>query len=229
MKKIVILSFLFVSSFIFISASSSRSDKPSQPQVKLKEVKIGNQIWSAENLKVDKFKNGDPIPHARNKRQWKKAAKNKQPAWCYYGMDPYHEGVYGKLYNWYAVTDSRGLCPDGWQIPTSEDWDILIEHLGGKSQAGHSMKGKGTWKDNGSGSNKSKFDGRPGGVRNADGIFSFKDSYGKWWSSSAPDATNAWCQYLYHGYKMSLKELLNKGYGLSVRCVKYKKEKEKAN
>ena len=80
----------------------------------MKEVKIGDQIWMVENLNVDKFRNGDIIPEAKTNEEWKKANENKQPAWCYYGNDLTYGEKYGKLYNWYAVTDQRGLAPEGY-------------------------------------------------------------------------------------------------------------------
>ncbi len=79
----------------------------------MKEIKIGDQIWSTENLNVDKFRNGDPIPLVKTEDDWEKACDNKEPAWCYYDSDPANGEKYGALYNWYAVIDPRGLAPEG--------------------------------------------------------------------------------------------------------------------
>ena len=95
------------------------------------EVKIGEQIWMSKNLNVSIFRNGDPIPEVKSEDDWENAAINHQPAWCYYDNEPKNGTVYGKLYNWYAVSDPRGLAPDGWHIPTDEEWTDLHLALGG--------------------------------------------------------------------------------------------------
>lgn len=95
-----------------------------------KSVKIGTQTWTTENLNVSTFRNGDQIPEAKTKEEWEKAGKEGRPAWCYYENDPKNGAKYGKLYNWYAVNDSRGLAPAGWHIPTDEEWTTLENHLG---------------------------------------------------------------------------------------------------
>lgn len=86
------------------------------------ETRIGNQIWMAVNLDVATFRNGDLIPEAKTKEDWINAAKARQPVWCYYNNDPANGKKYGRMYNWYAVTDSRGLAPAGWHLPTLEEW-----------------------------------------------------------------------------------------------------------
>jgi uncharacterized protein (TIGR02145 family) len=101
-------------------------------------VTIGTQVWMKENLNVSTFKNGDPIPEAKTDEEWKKARNNKQPAWCYYDNDLANGAKYGKLYNWYAVNDPRGLAPSGYHVPTDKEWSILTNFLG--SDAGTKMK-----------------------------------------------------------------------------------------
>jgi uncharacterized protein (TIGR02145 family) len=93
------------------------------------ETKIGNQVWMAENLKVTKFRNGDPIYEARSKEEWYQAGLQKKPAFCYYNNEPSTASQYGVLYNWYAINDSRGLAPEGWKIPTSWDVEALRDLL----------------------------------------------------------------------------------------------------
>ena len=102
----------------------------------LEEIKIGDQVWSKKNLNTDRFNNGDIIPHAKTEEQWKKAALNKQPAWCYFKNDVANGTKLGKLYNWYAVNDPRGIAPDGWRIPTDSDWKQLVNYLGGSYEMG---------------------------------------------------------------------------------------------
>jgi uncharacterized protein (TIGR02145 family) len=93
------------------------------------QVKIGEQVWMSANLNTSKFQNGDPIFEAKTKEQWANAAKNKKAAWCYYKNSTENGTVYGKLYNWYAVNDPRGLAPKGWHVPTKKDWNELIDHV----------------------------------------------------------------------------------------------------
>jgi uncharacterized protein (TIGR02145 family) len=96
----------------------------------LKSVKIGAQTWTTENLNVSTFRNGEAIPEAKTKNEWELAAEKKQPAWCYYNFDSKKGEKYGKLFNWYAVNDSRGLAPNGWHVASDEDWIKLETFIG---------------------------------------------------------------------------------------------------
>lgn len=100
-----------------------------------KEVKIGSQIWMSENLNVSKYRNGDMIPEIKNKKDWEKAEKEGKDGWCYYNFDPANGKKYGKIYNWSALSDSRGLAPAGWHIPTEKEWNELRDFLGGANVA----------------------------------------------------------------------------------------------
>lgn len=115
-------------------------------------VTIGNQVWMTKNLDVSTFRNGDPIPQAKTDAEWEAADENKQPAWCYYNNDPANGAKYGKLYNWYAVNDSRGLAPAGYHIPSDAEWTQLTDFLG--SEAGKKMKSTSGWKSYTSGGSK---------------------------------------------------------------------------
>lgn len=97
----------------------------------METVKIGNQEWSTINLDTDKFNNGDPIPEIQNMEDWNQASKNKQPAFCYYDNNSSNGELYGKLYNWYAIIDPRGLAPDGFRIPSKIDLEELMGNLVG--------------------------------------------------------------------------------------------------
>lgn len=134
-------------------------------------VKIGSQVWQIRNLDVDHFANGDPIPQAKTPEEWSRADANKRPAWCYYDGDPANGELYGKIYNWYAVNDPRGLAPRSWHIPSNKEWSLLIEQLGGEEKAGSSMKNIAGWFKLGNGNNSSGFAGYPGGYCNPDGTF----------------------------------------------------------
>lgn len=108
-------------------------------------VAIGTQVWNAKNLDVSTFRNGDIIQQAKTSEEWEKADINKQPAWCYYDNDATNGTKYGKLYNWYAVNDQRGLAPIGFHIPSIDEWTKLITYLGGASIAGKKMKNTNGW------------------------------------------------------------------------------------
>jgi len=108
-------------------------------------VIIGTQVWMTKNLNVSTFRNGEPIPQAKTGEEWEKAGQNKQPAWCYYENDLANGAKYGKLYNWYAVIDSRGLAPEGYHIPSDAEWTKLTDFLGGEKVVGTKMKSKSGW------------------------------------------------------------------------------------
>ena len=105
----------------------------------------GVQTCALPILNVDKFRNGVIIPQAKNQAEWKLAGDTKKPAWCYYNYDPSNEKKYGKLYNWYAVMDSRGLAPKGWHIPSKTEWEQLMTYLGGLDLAGTKIKSDTGW------------------------------------------------------------------------------------
>jgi uncharacterized protein (TIGR02145 family) len=106
---------------------ASTANKPIE---KVAGVKIGNQIWQSKNLDVETFKNGDVIPEAKSDEEWIRAGENNEPAWCYYDNDSENGKKYGKLYNHFAVSDTRGLCPTGWHVPSGEEWTRLETFLG---------------------------------------------------------------------------------------------------
>lgn len=108
-----------------------------------KTVIIGTQEWIAENLNVEHYRNGDIIPQVQDQNEW---AYLKTGAWCYYDNDPENGKKYGKLYNWYAVNDPRGLAPEGWHIPNNDEWNELIKALGGEDVASGKLKSKECWK-----------------------------------------------------------------------------------
>ena len=108
-----------------------------------KTVTIGTQVWMTKNLDVSTFRNGDPIPEVKTNEEWLKAGENNQPAWCYYDNNPANGVKYGKLYNWYAVNDPRGLAPVGYHIPTDAEWTILEDFLG--DDEGKKMKTTSGW------------------------------------------------------------------------------------
>ena len=189
-------------------------------QAQVKEVKIGKQVWMAENLNVFYFKNGDAIPVVKTAEEWKKAGENQQPACCYYENNAENGKTYGLLYNWYAVNDKRGLAPAGYHIPTFAEWTTLTDYLGGVEVAGTKMKSTSGWNENGNGTNSSGFNALPGGLRGLSGSFFGIGYNGFWWSSSEDGTNNAWYRFLscYSGGVYSFND--DEGGGLSVRCLR---------
>jgi len=185
-----------------------------------KTVKIGEQVWMAENLNVSTFRNGDPIPQAKTYEAWEKAGDNKQPAWCYYENDPANGAKYGKLYNWYAVSDSRGLAAVGYHIPSIAEWTILSDYLGGAEKAGAKMKSKQGWDEDGNGTNSSGFSGLPGGCRYYNGPFRDIGKYGYWWSSTEFNTTTATIRMLIYESGIVFPSGGLKEVGFSVRCLR---------
>ena len=186
-------------------------------------VTIGSQEWQAENLNVDRFRNGDPIPEVRTKEEWVAAGKRGEPAWCYYDNDPENGKLYGKLYNWYAVNDSRGLEPEGWHIPTDDEWTTLTDYLGGEEVAGGKMKTTGTtyWESpNEAATNESGFSALPGGYRINNGSFSNISFSARSWSATESVNFNARDRTLYGHIGYVNRYNTNKSFGASVRCLR---------
>ena len=182
------------------------------------EVSIGTQIWTKSNLNIAVFRNGDSIPEAKTLDEWNKAIKSKQPTWCYYNNKPENGKLYGKLYNIYTVTDPRNLAPEGWKIPSDEEWQTLQKYLGAR-EAGKKIKFPELWgKEN---TNESGFSAYPAGIKNSHG-FSDLGFMTVWWSY--PD--NSYKQHAYallrnnddlSGFTSSYGVNEN---GYSVRCIR---------
>lgn len=131
---------------------------------KYKTIKIGTQIWLSENLKTTTYNDGTAIPLVKNYDAW---AELSTQAYCWYNNDSTNKEVYGALYNWYAV-NTKKLCPEGWHVPSDEEWTELRTYLGDKGNAGLALKESGTshWKSpNSDASNTTGFTGLPGGYR----------------------------------------------------------------
>jgi uncharacterized protein (TIGR02145 family) len=212
---------IFTRNTVYAQNEESKEDV-NEPSHLAIEVKIGNQIWMTQNLNLDKFRNGDSIPQAKTNLEWIKAGKENKPAWCYYQNDLANGEKYGKLYNWYAVNDPRGLAPFGWHIPSDAEWTQLTDYLGGSYPSGNKMKSINGWMaSRGSkGTNSSGFSGYPGGFRHYDGTFRDIDQAGYWWSSSSSSTFNAWGRPLYFHGGSVVTEYYDKKDGCSVRCIK---------
>ncbi len=192
--------------------------------VALPTVVIGTQQWMEKNLDVLTYRNGDVIPQVTDTKAW---AALTTGAWCYFNDDPSGYGsIYGKLYNWYAVNDPRGLAPQGWHIPTDEEWTSLRTKLGGEL-AGAKMKTTTRWINptnayKGAGTtNESGFSGLPGICREESGkFFTYIGQVGYWWTASDYSTSNAYYRLLSYDTDNFLKGNENKKRGFSVRCIR---------
>jgi uncharacterized protein (TIGR02145 family) len=194
-------------------------------------VTIGTQVWTTKNLDVSTFRNGDSIPECKTNEEWEKAGQNNQPAWCYYENNPANGAKYGKLYNWNAVNDPRGLAPEGFHIPSNSEWTQLIDFCGGLEIAGVKLKSSVGWnkfqQGSGNGTNSSGFNALPGGYRSVfvsdreDLGFGAILYSGYWWSSTS-DNPECIGKSLRNNFKeiKNVKIILNSIGGYSVRCIK---------
>jgi uncharacterized protein (TIGR02145 family) len=194
-------------------------------------VTIGSQVWMVENLKVTHYRNGDEIPNVTDGSTWNYLTTGAQ---CAYGNDANNVASYGRLYNWYAVDDSRGIAPQGWHVPTDEDWKQLEMYLG-MSQAdadligqrgtdeGDKLKEAGTshWNSPNTGAtNETGFSALPGGHRYSNGNFFNLGAYANFWSSTEGTSNYVLDRLLIVNYSGIARYQDDKRFGYSVRCVR---------
>ena len=185
-------------------------------------VVIGTQVWLKENLRTTHYNNGDPIPNVTASGAW---AGLTSGARCYYDNDSVsNDSVYGPLYNWYAATDTRNLCPSGWRISSNAEWTAAETFLGGNTVAGGQMKEAGTlhWLNPNTGAtNSSGFTGLPGGMRDPlNNNFRTIGENGLWWTSTAYNGSMAWSTYMWNQFAGVDHNPGSKKYGFSIRCMK---------
>ncbi len=201
-------------------------------------VQIGDRLWMAENLKVTHYRNGDPIPKVTNDSQWTGLSSG---AYCYYDNDPDNADIYGALYNWFAVDDSRSIAPEGWHVPTDEEIKQLEMELGMSQSQANSRGFRGTnegsklaggynlWQDdvlrNNPEFDTSGFSFFPGGYRSNDGPFNDMSISGNLWSSTANTPSCAWNRILFYNTttvnrNYQFNYVYTKKNGLSIRCVR---------
>lgn len=187
-------------------------------------VKIGTQVWMKENLKTIRYNDGSDIPIIKADSNWSLITKG---ACCDFDNKPALSEIYGRLYNWYAVTPTnpKSVCPSGWHVPTDEEWTTLTFFLGDGNTAGGKIKEKGTvhWiSPNAGGTNETGFTALPGGGRNYSGEYGSIGEEGFWWSSTELDTQLA----LFTGVAAADSTVTNnsgfKNCGFSIRCIKNK-------
>ena len=197
-------------------------------------VQIGNQCWTQSNLKVSKYRNGDSIPTGLSDNTWQNTTSG---AYAIYNNDPVNDGLYGKLYNHYAVTDSRGLCPTGWHVPTDGEWNVLVQYLDpnadtvcvncsqssivvGLLKSSATQPTPGGWNTPNTGStNSSGFTALPGALRVYSGGFNGMFS-GYWWTSSVSSGSVTWYRDIITNSSSLRRNVDDRSYGFSVRCLK---------
>ena len=227
-KKIVMKRLLFFLTFLNSLTLTAQEKNSSEflPTISdidgntYKIVEIGQQYWMQSNLKVSRYRNGDSIPTGLLDSIWSKFTKG---AAAQFENKFSNESIYGKLYNWYAVNDPKGLCPEGWHIPTNSEWNQLINQLGEKSVAGGKMKSKGTnfWKSpNKKATNESGFSALPGGCRNEEGDFSSLNIIAFFWSRTESTFGKAVFWSLINSSSSVIKYEDYKSVGFSVRCLR---------
>lgn len=190
---------------------------------KYSTIKIGEQTWMAENLNVSVFRNGDPIPEAKTSEEWRNAYRNFKPVWSHYQNLEGNGKKYGKLYNWYAVSDPRGLTPIGWEVPFVEEWQKLSNYLGGDEVAGKKLKSKEGWEIGGNGSDEVNFKALPGNYRYYLGDFEPRDNNGQfasWWTSMPSFSGHSWNIQLHSSLDQFTISSVPQGMGYSIRAIK---------
>jgi uncharacterized protein (TIGR02145 family) len=184
-------------------------------EIEFKHITINGKSWMAENLNIGHFSNGDVIYEVKSNEEWEKAGELKRPAWAYYDNKEANGKKYGKLYNWYAINDSRGLAPEGWHIPSIDEWKDLFDFLG--DGAVYQVKKKSAWKKNGKGHNSSGLSVIPGGSRFIDGSFRNFGEITEFWAKTEKDSLNAY-NVTIHENIFIVSNFKNNGF--YVRCVK---------
>lgn len=184
-------------------------------------VTIGTQCWLGENLKVTHFRDGSLIPEVTDDETWKLL---NTPSMASYNNDNSNDATYGKLYNWFAIGDSRGICPEGFHVPHNNEWTVLTKYLDPENDnAAGRLKEAGTehWLTPNTGANNSSgFTGLPGGMRFREGQFDFLGQNGLFWSTREDDDFEAYFLTLTYDSPVSHQTVMFKQAGFSCRCVK---------
>ena len=200
----------------------TKADTPTDPPF----ITLCGDAWTTRNLDVTTYRNGEAIPQVRDPAMWTSLTTG---AWCWYNNDSATYHTYGRLFNWYAANDPRGLAPEGWHVLTDAEWESMETCLG-EDSVGYRMRtaGAGQWPgpamaiDNSSGS-----EGLPSGMRSDNGAFSHAGHSAVYWTSAEGSVSEAWCGRLIHhinnqgvGEMVTGIGYMNKADGYAVRCVK---------
>lgn len=197
--------------FLFLALVGCKKKSPA-------EITVGDTVWMGANLSTTVYSNGDSIPRIEDAEEW---ARADYGAYCNYANSEDSVKSYGRLYNWYAVNDARGLCPTGWRVATAADWENLSLHFGGDSVSAKHLKGKHLWlPSNYPGDNASGLNFLPGGNRKESGVYNGRRSSAPLWTATEKDLMHALARFMNKNhYHVGIKEGDKKN-GLGCRCVK---------
>jgi uncharacterized protein (TIGR02145 family) len=187
--------------------------------IRYKTIRIGNQVWMAENLRTTKLNDGTPIPLVTDNKIWSDLAT---PGYCLYYNQIEQGNTFGALYNWFVIHTGK-LCPIGWHVPTDSEWTTFSTYLGGANKSGGKLKETGTvhWASpNAGATNEVGFFALPGGYIGSNGTFDEVGHYGYWWSSTEYSTKRAFSRTLYYLYDPVYRSKESKKDGFSVRCIR---------
>jgi uncharacterized protein (TIGR02145 family) len=227
-QSILVSSFALMVLLLIFMSSCSTDDNGTPVSTTVKDIDgneyhtitIGTQVWMVENLKVTKFRDGTAIPLILNGTTWRNLTTG---AYCDYNNNPNNSKIFGRLYNWHVINDSRKLAPTGWHIPSDAEWTTLITYLGGEAIAGGKLKVKGFtyWNEPNTGAtNESGFTAYPSGYRDYLALFADTGGDAMYWSSTEDNTTYAYCLSLDDYSSSGSTSHSEKICGLSVRCLK---------
>lgn len=224
-KKVFGYYTLFLGTLLIVTCGCKKDDPPLDPVTDIEEntyktVKIGSQVWMAENLKTTRLNDGTDIPLTTDALAWSNLTT---PGYCWYANDAASfKDIYGTIYNGYAAGTGK-LCPAGWHIPDKQEWQVLREFLGDSVKGGGKLKEAGTahWlAPNKGADNSSGFTALPAGLRYFEGTFASILSYACFWSDTETDNGDEWYLALYFAEASFIMDHRNKKHGFSVRCIK---------
>lgn len=193
-----------------------------------KTIIVGNQEWFAENLRVAHFSDGTPIPHKQSDYEWEMTGQNRVGAYSVYPRIGLNEDTldnpmlmkYGKLYNWHAIENTKGICPQGWSVPSEDQWVNLIRYAERDNTAGDMLKSNHGWDNKGNGLNLIGFNVLPGGYRGENGKFHNIGSYAAFWSAT-PSGTETAKGIRVDSDRTSFgRGIGDRSLGFSVRCIR---------
>ena len=184
--------------------------------------------WMVENLNVNEYCNGDRIIESKSMMEWSELNNKRIGGWCYYDNKVSYGEKYGKLYNWYAINDLRGIAPEGWKVPSDEDWKTLeynlgmdkdiINNKGYRGKVGNLLKSKTGW--NVEHKDEFGFNALPGGGRYHNGAFEYINIGIGWWSSTQNSKIDAWRRNIFSLNSKINRNIANNGNGFYIRCIK---------
>ncbi len=233
-KRFFLLQFLVCAVFLLLNGCTQKIETGEMQDFdgnRYRTIKIGEQWWMAENLKVTHYRNGEVIPNIIGYDTWENLETG---AYCSYGNIATNAATYGLLFNWFAVNDSRGLAPTGWHVPSDVEWKHLEMHLG-MSQSNVDLSGwRGTdeggklkesgmshWNNPNEGAtNESGFSALPGAYRFSNGSFGSIGGTATFWSATEDGKLGAWTRGMHASDPVIRRDGYNKQYGFSVRCVR---------